>query len=169
MKKFGLVAALVLALLIPGISACSISLPGSLTIGAAAPDFQLQDVSGQNVTLRGHAGKFVVINFWSTACPPCVDEMPYFQALYEQWKTQGIVLLPIDIGEASATVSGFLQGLGLTLPALLDTRGEVAGKYGIQFTPTTLFIDREGKLKSKVVGAFKDKSAIDNHLKSVFY
>jgi peroxiredoxin len=145
---------------------CSLSSPGSLSIDQVVPDFNLPDINGQNTALSSYLGKVVVVNFWMSTCQPCRDEMPYFQELYENWKSRGIVLLLIDIGESSDTVRGFLRSMGLTLPVLLDSQGEVAGKYGIRFTPTTLFVDKEGKLKSEVVGAFKESTAIQNQLAS---
>ena len=154
------------ALLIVVLSACSGGSSSGIRIDGPVPDFQLADTNGGNVALRSLAGKPVVINFWATTCPPCRDEMPHFQALYPSW-SQRVAFLFVDIGENRGQVVAFLQQLGLTFPALLDSRGEVAGKYGIQYTPTTLFIDKEGKLKTQVVGAFQNQKAVENHLQSL--
>jgi peroxiredoxin len=167
MKIKFLILALVAASLIPGVTACSNNGPTSLAIDQPVPDFTLPGMSGQNVSLSSQTGKTVVINFWATTCQPCRDEMPYFQAFYDSWKNRGVVFLPVNIGENSGTVAAFLRDFGLTFPVLLDSQGEVAGKYGVQFTPTTLFIGKDGRLKSEVVGAFKDKAAIENHLQSL--
>jgi peroxiredoxin len=154
-------------LLTAALVACAQANPGILGIDQTVPDFKLNSAAGDSVSLSSQAGKYVVINFWQTTCPPCRAEMPHFQALYPSWQARGIVFLAVDIGEKSSAVSDFASGLGLTFPLLLDSQGEVAGKYGIQYTPTTLFVDPEGRLKSKVVGAFKDPNSIESHLKSL--
>jgi peroxiredoxin len=153
--------------LLAAVSACAQSGSLGLSLNNPAPDFKLASLAGESVSLSAQTGKFVVINFWQTTCPPCRAEMPYFQAAYESWKARRVVLLSLDIGESASAVSGFLSDLGLTFPVLLDSQAEVAGKYGIQYTPTTLFIDSQGRLKGKVVGAFKDQNAIENQLKSL--
>lgn len=150
------------------LSACSGGSSQVLTIDSPAPDFKLKDLHGQTVSLGSFQGKTVLINFWSTTCPPCVDEMPNFQALFNDWASRkDVALLAIDVGEDPATVKDFIQTNNYTFPVLLDSQYDIAGKYNIKYTPTSLFISPEGKIKMSVIGAFKNKAAIEANLASL--
>ena len=72
----------------------------SAQVGNRAPDFELNNLEGQLVSLGDLRGKPVLINFWATWCPPCRAEMPYLQQIYEEWSDKGLVLLAINIGES---------------------------------------------------------------------
>ncbi len=108
-----------------------------------------------------------MLNFWATWCPPCRSEMPYLQQIYEEWSDEGLMLLAIDIGESRAKVEQYMQSNSLSLPVLLDTRNKVADKYGIRGIPTTFFIDGNGVIQERIVGAFPNKEAIEKHLSSI--
>ena len=135
--------------------------------GSLAPDFQLQNLDGQTVSLGNLQGKPVLINFWATWCPPCRGEMPYIQEIYEEWTDKGLVLLAINIGESSSTVRDFMQSQNLSLTVLLDTKQDVAQRYSISGIPTTFFIDEVGIIKDKVIGAFQNKTQIENGLSKI--
>jgi peroxiredoxin len=140
--------------------ACSGDGQGS-NLGVPAPDFALNDLDNQSVSLSSSLGKTVFINFWTTTCPPCVAEMPHFQALSKDWSSRKDVgILTINIGEDAATVRNFMESHQFSFPVLLDSQLKVAEKYRIQYTPTSLVIDKNGVLQQRVIGAFKDKSAI---------
>ncbi|MFH1382510.1 MAG: TlpA disulfide reductase family protein [Chloroflexota bacterium] len=135
--------------------------------GQQAPDFQLKDVDGQVVSLSGLRGKPVLLNFWATWCPPCRSEMPLLQQTYEEWSAKGLVLLAVDIGESPATVKEFLSSNKLTLPVLLDSQQLVAEQYRISLIPTTLFIDKDGIIRQRIVGAFPDRAVIETELQKI--
>ena len=144
------------------------SVPGEGTqIGNLAPDFQLKDLDGKTVSLSDLRGKPVLLNFWATRCPPCRFEMPFLQQIYEEWSDRGLVLLAIDIGESSAGVKEFLEDNNLSLPVLLDSDQRVALRYSITNIPTTYFIDRNGIIRQKVIGAFPNKEAIEKQLDKI--
>jgi peroxiredoxin len=131
-------------------------------INHPSPDFNLKDLSGNGVQLSALLGKTVVMNFWATTCPPCVAEMPIFQQLYVEWSGRGdVVFLSINLGEDAARVRSFMQARNFTFPVLLDSNWDTAGLYQIRYTPTTCLVDRQGYLKSVVVGSFKDRAALD--------
>jgi len=136
-------------------------------IGNTAPDFQLQSLTGQTFSLENLRGKPVLINFWATWCPPCRGEMPYIQEIYEEWSGNGLVVMAINIGESSSTAEGFMQSNGLSFTVLLDTRQNVAEMYNISGIPTTLFIDKDGIIQDKVIGAFPNKTQIENRLSKI--
>ncbi len=136
-------------------------------VGDLAPDFQLQNLDGQVISLSGLRGKPVLINFWATWCPPCVYEMPYMQQIHEEWSATGLVVLAVDIGESPSTVENFMQNNNLSLPVLLDTKQDVATSYGIRSIPTTFFIDKNGIIQDKKIGAFQNKAEIEKHLSKI--
>jgi len=144
--------------------------PGSAKgaeVGSLAPGFQLQGLDGQAVSLGNLLGKPVLINFWATWCPPCRSEMPYIQEIYEEWSDKGLVVLAINIGESSSTVEDFMQSQNLSFTVLLDTKQDVAQSYNITGIPATFFIDKDGIIKDKVIGAFQNKAQIENRLSEI--
>ena len=108
-----------------------------------------------------------MLNFWGTWCHPCVSEMPFIQRVYEEQSAKGLVLLAINIGGTSSQVEEFLQGHNLSLPVLLDAKQLVARKYGISAIPTTFFIDKDGIIQEKVIGAFPNKAEIEKRLNKI--
>jgi len=136
-------------------------------VGNLAPDFQLQSLDGQTVSLGNLQGKPVLINFWASWCGPCRSEMPYIQEIYEEWVDKGLVLLAINIGESSSKVEEFMQGLNLSFTVLLDTKQDVAQRYNVTGIPTTFFIDKDGIIQDKVIGPFQNKTQIENRLSKI--
>ena len=142
------------------------------SVGNLAPDFQLQNLDGQTISLSDLRGKPVLINFWATRCPWCVVEMPYLQEIYEGWTGRGLVLLAINTGESSSKVRGFLESHGFSFPVLLDADLLVALRYDVVrynklYIPTTFFIDKDGIIQEKVIGAFPSKGAIEKRLDKI--
>ena len=136
-------------------------------VGDQAPDFQLDNLAGTSVSLSDFRGNPVMLNFWATWCGPCVREMPAIQSMYEEQSIKGLVLLAVNLGGTSSQVKEFLQNNDLFLPVLLDIDREVAQKYGIQYIPTTFFIDKEGIIQVVKVGPFPNKEAIESDLDKI--
>jgi peroxiredoxin len=162
MYKICLIVGLaVLVIAIMSLSSCSNTGSQALPSGTQAPGFTLKDLNGKAVSLSDFGGKAVLINFWATTCPPCVEEMPNFQSLYSDWSNRGDrVLLTVDLGEDADTLRSFTSSRHYTFPVLIDVAYQAAEKYGIQYTPTTVLIDKNGNIQFRVIGAFPDKSAI---------
>ncbi|MFC1932120.1 TlpA family protein disulfide reductase [Chloroflexota bacterium] len=135
-------------------------------VGKLAPDFQLLNLEGQSISLNDFRGSPVILNFWATWCSPCRAEMPFLQEIYEDWtgKSPSVAMLTINIKENSTRVKDFLETYNLSLPVLLDTDGNVSNKYNITGIPTTFFIDKDGIIQEKIVGAFRNKEQIEEHL-----
>ena len=163
--KIALLIILTLVLLISG---CGGEPESSVAqVGELAPGFQLQDLDGQSVVLGNFRDKPLLLNFWATWCPPCRSEMPYIQQVYDEWPDKGLVVLAINVGESSAKVKEFMQSYGLSFPVLLDTTEEVARIYNIGGIPTTFFIDGDGIIQAKIIGAFPSKAAIEKNLSTI--
>ena len=116
-------------------------------------NFTLPLLNGTSVSLSDYKGKYVILNFWATWCPPCRAEMPSMETLYRRFNSQGLEILAVDVGENTNTVQQFIQNNNYTFPILLDRNNRVSGIYGITALPTSYIIDREGKIIAKVVGS----------------
>ena len=126
--------------------------------GELAPDFVLRTLDGGQARLSDYRGKTVVLNFWASWCPPCREEMPEFQELWEQRGADGsddLVILAVDrIREDSeGAVEGFTDEVGVTFPVLFDTAGgDVEARYRVLGLPATYFIDRDGVIRARNLG-----------------
>ena len=122
-------------------------------IGRLAPNFTLVDLEGNTVTLSDFQGKTVFVNFWATWCPPCRAEMPEMEAVYQEYKDKGVVVIGVDISEPESTVRQYIQRGGFSWIIVLDSTGEVAANYKITSIPTSFFIDGEGVIRVVNIGA----------------
>lgn len=138
--------------------------PQGTQVGDLAPDFQLLTLDQEPVSLGDLRGNPVVLNFWASWCGPCVYEMPFLQEIHEEYSEEGLMLLAVNVGESSSRVEEFVQSKGLSLPVLLDTRRVVSQQYSIRYYPTTFFIDEDGIIQEKKIGAFASKAEIEKEL-----
>ncbi|MBB6624160.1 TlpA family protein disulfide reductase [Clostridium gasigenes] len=118
-----------------------------------AIDFKLKDLNGKYVSLNDFKGKNVLLNFWATWCPPCKAEMPDIEKLYQENKNSDLVILAVNLGEDKQTVKSFIEKNKYNFDILLDSDQDVAVKYNIVSIPTSFFIDKEGNIVSKKIGA----------------
>ncbi|MBI2878619.1 MAG: TlpA family protein disulfide reductase, partial [Candidatus Rokubacteria bacterium] len=114
------------------------------------PEFTLKDLAGRAVSLRDLRGRIVFLNFWATWCPACRDEMPSMERLHREFGDQGLVLLAVNFQERRETVAAFMREHGLTFRTLLDPDAAVSDQYGVRFIPTTVILDREGRMLARV-------------------
>jgi cytochrome c biogenesis protein CcmG, thiol:disulfide interchange protein DsbE len=122
--------------------------------GFYAPDFTLDTLIGEQVQLSSLRGKIVVINFWTTWCPPCRAETPALETSYEAYKDSDVVVLGVNLTDQDSLkeVESFVQEFGLTYPILLDRDGAVGLLYQLNGLPSTFFINRQGVIRTVVVG-----------------
>lgn len=116
-------------------------------IGAAAPDFALKSSSGKNLKLSEHRGEVVMINFWATWCGPCRQELPLLNRLHEQYRKTGFTLLGVNIDDRQDAAQDMAKKLGITFPVLFDTDKRVSRLYDVNAMPSTVLIDRDGKVR----------------------
>ena len=155
---------IVVCITLLGVS-CAQSCPD---LGQSAPDFTLQDINGKNVSLSDFRGKTVVLNFWATWCIPCQSETPFFEAVHNERAGEDLVILAIDIKENPATVKSFANAEGMSFPILLDTEAKVAQKYCLPSAiPITIFINSEGIIKARKVGAFRNQAEFESMIDSL--
>ena len=117
-------------------------------INETAPDFTLQDLSGQDISLSDLQGKGVIIFFWTTWCPHCRNALSILSREYQDMLDSDIELLAINIRESRELVESYAQRNSLDFPVLLDWDSEVASTYEVVGVPTIVLVSREGKIVS---------------------
>jgi peroxiredoxin len=123
--------------------------------GTPAPAFQLPSATGNAVDLSALKalglsdlkGQVVLINFWASWCGPCRQEMPVLEQIYKQYKSAGFTLLGVNVEPKSADAVGFLKATPVTFPILFDTESKVSTLYEVQGMPSTVILDRQGKVR----------------------
>ncbi len=112
-----------------------------------APDFTLHTLGGPNLRLQEQRGRVVLVNFWATWCGPCRQEMPQLSKLYEKYRAAGFVLLGVNVDDDVHRAADLAARLGLKFPVLLDTDKAVSRQYDLSSMPSTVLIDRDGRVR----------------------
>jgi cytochrome c biogenesis protein CcmG, thiol:disulfide interchange protein DsbE len=120
-------------------------------IGTSAPDFTVKDADRQ-VTLSQLRGQIVVLNFWATWCPPCVEETPSLLEMQRRMKDKGVVVLAISLDADDAAYHRFLKEHNVDLLTVRDNDQKSNNLYGTFRFPETYVIDRNGVLRRKFIG-----------------
>ena len=131
-------------------------------IGTEAPNFTVQD-SDRKLTLADYRGKVVVLNFWATWCPPCVEEMPSLVELQQRLKDKGVTVLAVSLDADEGAYHKFLKDHGVNLITVRDPDLKSSDLYGTFKYPETYIIDRSGILRRKFIGAmnWNDPEVVD--------
>lgn len=141
-------------------------------VGSLAPDFELVNVyTGEVVKLSDLRGKPVWINFWATWCPPCKQEMPEMQTLYEKHAAQGLEIVGVDVQESAADVEKFTTEGGFKWTFVLDEEGAVTDRYLVSGLPSHFFVDRDGVIQAIHVGGLENmmgrKAPVEEYLEKI--
>jgi cytochrome c biogenesis protein CcmG, thiol:disulfide interchange protein DsbE len=120
-------------------------------VGSAAKEFSVQD-SDRKVSLDQFRGQVVVLNFWATWCPPCVEELPSLMNLQNRLRERGVAVLGVSIDVDGDAYHRFLKLHNINFLTVRDPEQKVAGMYGTTGWPETYIIDRQGVLRRKFVG-----------------
>ena len=117
-----------------------------------APEFSLKTLTGEEFSLAKNKGKTLLIDFWATWCAPCRESIPHLVHLHKSYRGQGfeVVGLSMDKGDPK-TVEQFVRSLDIPYPIAIAP-DEIARAYGVNGLPTTILIDKEGKIREKIVG-----------------
>jgi cytochrome c biogenesis protein CcmG, thiol:disulfide interchange protein DsbE len=134
-----------------------------LDVGSRAPDYAALTLVGDTVELASFRGDVVLLNIWATWCPPCVREMPALQRLHEELEPQGLRIIAVSVdaavgalgafGQPGGDVAEFRDDFGITFTVLHDPSGRIQSLYQVNGLPTTYLIDRDGRIRRKVLGA----------------
>jgi cytochrome c-type biogenesis protein len=136
-----------------------------LASATPAPDFTLESLDGQNVTLSNLRGKAVLLNFWATWCVPCKIEMPWFVELQKQYGPQGLQIVGVAMDDAGKEdIAKFAKDMGVNYPVLLGKEAVGDAYGGVPALPESFFIGRDGKIVDKIIG-LKDREDIEESIK----
>ncbi|MEW8467536.1 MAG: TlpA disulfide reductase family protein, partial [Candidatus Thiodiazotropha sp.] len=114
--------------------------------GAQAPDFELTDIDGTTHRLSDYRGKALVVNFWATWCPPCVEEIPSLNRLLAHYRGQRIEIISVDYRETAEEIGKFLQQIPVDFPVLMDRDGLTSLDWQVFSFPSSFIIDRLGRI-----------------------
>lgn len=158
MKKYWVGALLILAMI--SMIASNVFEPRVIAkaapvVGSTAPEFSLKDLDGKEVQLGQviNSHRLTIVNFWATWCPPCRAEIPDFIEFYQEYSSEKVALLAVNLQENPTDVKQFAAQNGMNFSVLTDTTGKVGNAYQIYAIPTTFFIDETGKIRHKIEGA----------------
>jgi len=131
--------------------------------GIMAPEFVLQDTEGKTHRLSDYRGKPVIINFWTTWCPPCREEIPSMNRAWHLLEQDGIAILAINMGEDEDTIFIFTADYPADFPILMDQAGEVIAEWPVKGLPTTYVIAPDGTFAYRAIGSreWDDKALLD--------
>ncbi len=125
----------------------------SSRVGNPAPDFTLPSLVGNPVRLSNYRGKVVFLNFWATWCPPCREEMPSMESLYQRLKGRDFEMLAVSIDTKGVDlVQSFVATYALTFPVLLDPNKKIYRLYGLTGVPETFIIGKNGVIILRIIG-----------------
>lgn len=128
------------------------AIPSILT-GRPAPDFSLTLFEGRTIRLSDFRGKVVFLDFWSSWCPPCRAEARLLEQSWHRYKDQGVVFIGVDIQDKEEDARRFIQEFGISYMNGRDAKSRIAIDYGVYGIPETFFIDKEGRITYKHIGA----------------
>ncbi|MHA6259603.1 thiol-disulfide oxidoreductase ResA [Sporosarcina sp. CAU 1771] len=138
----------------------------ALAVGDSAPDFELTDLDGVTHRLSDYRGEGVFLNFWGTWCPPCKEEMPYIEELYEEFEEKGVRTITISLKDTALSVKNFQNDNKLTFPIARDTTEAVKEAYKFIPLPTTFLINKDGKIE-KIISQGMTKDEIRSYMTSI--
>jgi cytochrome c biogenesis protein CcmG, thiol:disulfide interchange protein DsbE len=138
--------------------------PFRAAVGYRAPDFTAEKFEGGSITLSDLRGQYVVMDYWASWCPPCMEEIPFIQQIHEEYRERGLQVLGVNgiEGDDLNSVGDVIADESLTYTILLDRDDEISRIYNIQYLPTSIFIDANGIIREIVIGGiteneFRDK------------
>ncbi len=126
----------------------------SLTANKKVPEIRVTSITGEAFQLYQVKNNFTIINFWATDCPGCIKEMPGLAATYNQFRGQGLEIIAVSMSyDPPNHVLNFTQKNKIPFPVVLDIDGQIAQSFeNIRLTPTSILIDKNGKIIDKVIG-----------------
>ncbi len=121
--------------------------------GDTAPRFSVTADNGRTYSRSDFGGKVLVLNFWATWCPPCLQEMPSLEAMHRQFKDQGVVVLAVSVDKNEKAYKDFLSRNSVTFTTARDPKASISTDYGTFKYPETYIIDSTGTVREKMIGA----------------
>ncbi len=141
------------------IAVVAIALAAALFLGltqkSPAPQVTFTDLTGKKISMQSLRGKMVLVNFWATTCPGCVDEMPHIVETYKQYNDKGFEVIAVAMSyDPPSYVLRFDQQRALPFPVALDVQGNLAHRFDdVKLTPTSFLIDKHGNIVEQTIGS----------------
>jgi len=155
MQKFGIDKALrvgILLLTVALVAVVASTLRDRIIVaGDSAPSFTVTTDSGRKISADDFGGRLLLVNFWATWCPPCINELPSLNALAAELKGSGVVVLGISVDKDKAAYDRFLKKVKLNFETSRDPSADISADYGTFKYPETYVIDRNGKVLEKFI------------------
>jgi len=134
--------------IIAAVAALALAVPAfAASVGAPAPQFDLASQAGKNVTLEQYKGQVVMLNFWASWCGPCRQEMPLLEGIYKKYNKLGFTMLGVNVEPDSNAAVDWLKQTPVSFPILFDKDSKVSKLYDVTGMPSTVIIDRAGKVR----------------------
>jgi len=149
--KLGLGVLLIIAAGVTGFFRLRRSTPAPLEIGDQAVLFTVPRFEAGEIALKDYRHRVVLVNFWATWCPPCIEETPSLEKFAEQVKPYGIDVIGVSVDQDPAALAKFIRDYHLTYPIGRDSQQTLSWRYGTHLFPETYIIDRDGRVASKII------------------
>jgi len=130
-------------------------------VGKAAPSFAVTTIDGDSLDLSQLRGKVVLINFFATWCPPCLQEMPLLEKrVWERFRGKGLVLVAVGREHTDEELKAFAKQKGFSLPMAADPQRKIYGKFATGYIPRNYLIDRQGRIAYQSIGFEEEEFAV---------
>jgi len=127
--------------------------PRPLAIGDSALEFSVPAIPSGSLDLKNYRGQIVLVNFWATWCPPCVEETPSLEQFAEKMRDRGVAVLSVSVDENQKAIEDFIAKYHISYPVGRDPDRSLAARYGTVLFPETYILDRRGLVAEKVAEA----------------
>jgi len=121
--------------------------------GDSAPDFSITADNGRTITTANFGGKLLLLNFWATWCPPCIEELPSLDQFQRQFANSGLVVLGVSVDKDEKAYRRFLSRVNVSFLTARDPDSKISADYGTFKYPESYLINRDGKVVMKVINA----------------
>lgn len=122
-----------------------------IDVGDTAPDFSITADNGRTVSLKDFGGKVLVLNFWATWCPPCIDELPSLDQFQRELASSGVVVLGVSVDKDQKAYKRFLQRANVAFMTARDPDNKINAEYGTFVFPESYIINSDGKVVMKII------------------
>jgi peroxiredoxin len=123
-----------------------------VSVGDRAPQFTLRTDGGREISTAAFGGKVLVLNFWATWCPPCVEEMPSLNEMAQRLSSKGVIVVGVSVDRNETAYRRFVQQAGIRFEIARDPGANVSADYGTFKYPETYVIDAQGRVRQKHIG-----------------
>jgi cytochrome c biogenesis protein CcmG/thiol:disulfide interchange protein DsbE len=121
-------------------------------VGDSAPDFSITTDNGRTISASNFGGRLLVLNFWATWCPPCIQEMPSLDAFQKRFANSGVVVLGISVDKDEKAYRGFLRRANVSFQTARDPENNINADYGTFKYPETYVLDQRRNVLRKFIG-----------------